>query len=588
VSARLRVSIGQYSDKGRKPTNQDAYGARIPDEPLLSLKGIALALADGVSSSDVSQVASQAAVATFLEDYYCTADAWSVKTSGERVLGAVNSWLCSQTQSSPFRYERDRGYVCTFSALVLKSATAHVFHAGDARIYRYSEAGLEQLTEDHRIRLSEDKSYLSRALGVEQRVEVDYRAHPLHAGMAFLLVTDGVYEAVPEAELSALLANLSGLTEPLLNQAAERLAQTAHTNGSSDNLTVQIVRVDAVPAQSPQEVLHELSRLPYPPVLEPRMQLDGYSIVRELHASQRSRVYLARDTSADALVAIKTPAIDVRDNEALLESFLVEEWIARRIDNPHVLRAAPARPRSSLYLVSEYVEGQSLRQWMLDHPRPDLETVRAIVEQIARGLLAFHKLEMLHQDLRPDNILLDPSGTVKILDFGSVHVAGIAEMEIADAGGAEHRAAQVLGTEQYSAPEYFLGAGGSARSDLFSLAVITYQMLSGRLPYGTQVAQVRSQSALHRLHYISVLDENRELPAWLDDTLRRALHPDPDKRYETLSEFVYDLRHPSPSFLSRERPPLLQRNPVAFWRGLCGILVLIIVWLVMLLRQHGQ
>ena len=130
---KLTISVGQYSDNGRKETNQDFHGILIPDEPMLGMKGIAVALADGISSSDVSQVASQAAVASFLEDYYCTSDAWSVRTSAERVLAATNSWLYSQTRNSQFRYDADRGYVCTFSAVVLKGAKAHIFHAGDAR-----------------------------------------------------------------------------------------------------------------------------------------------------------------------------------------------------------------------------------------------------------------------------------------------------------------------------------------------------------------------------------------------------------------------------------------------------------------------
>ncbi|MFZ2168122.1 MAG: bifunctional protein-serine/threonine kinase/phosphatase, partial [Methylococcaceae bacterium] len=111
----VRISVGQYSDKGRKETNQDFYGVYIPKEPQLSSKGIAIALADGISSSDVSHIASQAAVTGFLEDYFCTSDAWSVKKSAQRVLLATNSWLHSQTRQSPYRYDRDRGYVCTLS-----------------------------------------------------------------------------------------------------------------------------------------------------------------------------------------------------------------------------------------------------------------------------------------------------------------------------------------------------------------------------------------------------------------------------------------------------------------------------------------
>ena len=181
MSRHLQVAVGQYSDKGRKELNQDFHGVCIPREPQLSAKGIAVALADGISSSQVSQEAAQSAVTGFMEDYYCTADAWSVKKSSEHVLTAVNSWLHSQTQHSQHRYDRERGYVCTFSALVIKSTTAHLFHVGDARIYRLRGEQFEQLTEDHRVWISSQQSYLARALGMDRKVEIDYLALQVEA-----------------------------------------------------------------------------------------------------------------------------------------------------------------------------------------------------------------------------------------------------------------------------------------------------------------------------------------------------------------------------------------------------------------------
>ncbi|PVV19344.1 MAG: protein kinase, partial [gamma proteobacterium symbiont of Ctena orbiculata] len=151
MTTHLCIATGQCSDKGQKPINQDFHGAMMPKEPLLSSKGIAIALADGISSSDVSQIASETSVNGFLEDYYSTSESWSVQRSVQRVLQATNSWLYAQTRNSPYRYDLNRGYVCTFSALVLKSATAHIFHAGDARIYNLIDNRLEQLTEDHRL-----------------------------------------------------------------------------------------------------------------------------------------------------------------------------------------------------------------------------------------------------------------------------------------------------------------------------------------------------------------------------------------------------------------------------------------------------
>src|SRR5437763_4064106 len=190
----LRISIGQHSDKGRKQTNQDFHGALTPGEPLLSLKGIAIVLADGISSSNVSHIASESAVKSFLTDYYCTSESWSVKTSAQRVLAATNSWLHSQTRRSQYSYERDRGYVCTLSAMVIKSTTAHIFHVGDSRIYRVSGTTLEQLTNDHRVTISSEQSYLGRALGVNPQIEIDYLMFGVEKGDTFVLVTDGIYE----------------------------------------------------------------------------------------------------------------------------------------------------------------------------------------------------------------------------------------------------------------------------------------------------------------------------------------------------------------------------------------------------------
>jgi serine/threonine protein phosphatase PrpC len=151
MTTQLKVAIGQHSDRGQKAINQDFHGAHLPMEPLLGTKGLAIALADGISSSDVSQIASQAAVTSVLEDYYCTSEAWSVKTSVEKVLAATNSWLHAQSRQGQHRYDPDRGYVCTLSAMVIKSATAYLFHVGDSRIYQLRERRLEQLTSDHRL-----------------------------------------------------------------------------------------------------------------------------------------------------------------------------------------------------------------------------------------------------------------------------------------------------------------------------------------------------------------------------------------------------------------------------------------------------
>ena len=567
MARELKVSIGQHSDKGRKAINQDFHGSCIPNEPLLSSKGIAIALADGISSSQVSEIASAAAVRGFLDDYYCTSEAWSVKTSAQRVLAATNSWLHAQTQSQ-YRYDKDRGYICTFSAVIIKSATIHILHVGDARVYRVAERALEQLTADHRVYLSSEQNYLARALGFTAHLEIDYLTQPIDVGDTFILATDGVYEHIETSFITQTLAD----NADDLNRAAQLIVAQAFANGSDDNLTVQIVRIDQLSDRGAGEMVQQLAQLPFPPALSARMDFDGYTILRELHITHRSHLYLAQDNKTQALVVIKIPSVNLRDDAAYIENFLMEEWIARRINDAHVAKAIePTRKRNFLYTVTEYINGQTLAQWMIDNPKPNLETVRGIVEQIARGLRAFHRAEMLHQDLRPENIMLDAGGTVKIIDFGSVSVAGVLEV----ASNVQQLA--VRGAIQYAAPEYFIGEFGTPRSDLFSLGVIAYQMLTGKLPYGADVPKCKTRTAQSKLIYESVRTQDRGIPVWIDEVLHKAVHPIPEKRYAELSEFIYDLRHPPQEFLNRTRLPLIERNPILFWKCLSIVLVVVII-----------
>src|SRR5882762_5047952 len=573
----LKISVGQYSDKGRKETNQDFHGVLIPAEPLLSLKGIAIVLADGISSSNVSQIAAESAVKGFLTDYYCTSESWSVRTSAQRVLEATNSWLYSQTRRSQYSYDKDKGYVCTLSAMVIKSTTGHIFHVGDSRIYRLSGNSLEQLTNDHRVIISSEQSYLGRALGGNPQIEIDYLMLKVEQGDTFVLVTDGIYEHVGDRHIARAIKD--GADD--LDKAAKAVVELAYELGSKDNLTVQIIRVDQLPESAASEVFGQPRELPLPPLLEARQVFDGYRIVRELHGSSRSHIYLAIDIETETVVTIKIPSIDLRDAPEYLKRFMMEEWVARRIDSPHVLKPCLLqRKRNFLYVATEYIDGQTLTQWMIDNPKPSLETVRGIVEQIAKGLRAFHRKEMLHQDIRPDNIMIDKTGTVKIIDFGSTKITGVAE-----ARPAADRS-DILGTAQYTAPEYFVGESVSSRSDLFSLGVITYQMLTGKLPYGAAMAKARTRSQFNKLIYGPASHRDREIPVWVDGTLERAVHPNPFKRYDSLSEFLFDLRHPNANYLNTSSTPLIERNPLLFWK--CTTIALGLAVVLLLAIQHGM
>jgi serine/threonine protein phosphatase PrpC len=564
VSATLKITSGQYSNAGIKDSNDDACGIRVPDAALLNTKGVAAVIADGMSGSEAGREAAEACVSGFLTDYFTTPESWSTETSGEKVLTALNRWLYAQGHRE---YESAQAMVTTLSVLVIKSATAHLFHVGDTRIYRMRSGRLECLTRDHRMQVSEEKNYLSRAMGIELHMEIDYRSLPVEQGDMYLLTTDGVHDYLDDSVLAEHLYGMGADGTAV----ARAVVEQALANASLDNVTCQVLRVEELPHQDAHEFYRQFSELPFPPPLEPGMVLDGYKVVRELHASKRTQVYLAVDTQTDHKVILKTPSVNYEDDPEYIDRFLHEEWAGRRISNQHVLKVLePHGRRQCLYYVTEYVDGWTLRQWMHDNPSPALEDVREMAGQIAAGLRALHRQEMIHQDLKPENIMIDRYGTVKLIDFGSTKIAGIEEITtpLVDHGP--------LGTRRYAAPEYVQGYAGSRLSDIYSLGVIIYEMLTGQLPYGERELTPRR---LRRVRYIPASRYNPEIPAWIDKALERAVALAGNRRYALLSELVHDLSHPNPAFIRNTVEPLIERNPLLVWKGIALLLLLLNLWL---------
>jgi serine/threonine protein kinase len=156
--------------------------------------------------------------------------------------------------------------------------------------------------------------------------------------------------------------------------------------------------------------------------------------------------------------------------------------------------------------------------------------------------------------------MLDGTGTARIIDFGSTDVAGLVETS-------PPSGPQALGTPQYSAPEAFLGEPPAPAADQFALAVLAYELLAGRLPYGPELAQCRTRAQQLRLRYRSLADVRPDVPSWVDDALERALHPQPARRYADVAEFVFALQRPDPELRPRRSRPLIERDPVLFWKG---------------------
>jgi len=234
----------------------------------------------------------------------------------------------------------------------------------------------------------------------------------------------------------------------------------------------------------------------------------------------------------------------------------------------------PRHARSCLYYLTEYIPGPTLTQLLKERGTLAISDAVELTEHLVRGLRAFHRKDTLHQDLKPDNVVVSKKGAV-IVDFGSCWVAGIEEL-----GGPFVRD-KILGTMEYSAPEYRYGGEISARADQFSLAVLLYEMLTGKFPYGSAYAKATDIKSFQRLHYISALRHNPLVPDWLDKALEKALNIHPAARYEALSEWLQDIKRPNPRWLSAKQKPLMERHPEQVWK-----IVALLGWLLAVVMMY--
>jgi len=565
----LTIESAHQCLAGGKAENEDTCGIQVANDQLLQTKGIAAAIADGMSGSDAGKEASHACVKGFLNDYFSTPETWTAQTSAHKIIAALNHWLHGNGQR---KYQSHKGMVTTLSALVLKSNTGFIFHVGDTRIYRLRGNEFKQLTHDHRVQINENKSLLSRAVGIDVHLDIDYRSVPLEVGDTFIMVSDGVHEFITDNRMLDIIQQ----RRDDLQLAANEITQEAINNKTNDNVTCQIIRITSLPGENEDEFYQKLTELPFPPVLEPGMILDGYKILRHLFSNKRTEVYLAQDTETEKNVVLKAPSVNFDDDAEYISLFLHEEWAGRRINSPHVMKVLEIpRKRTALYYIAEHIQGRTLRQWMEDEPRANLNTVRDFVEQIARGLRAFHRLEMIHQDLKPENILIDENGTLKIIDFGSTKIAGIDEIS------APIQYNNILGTINYTAPEYHIGNTGSNRSDIFSLGVIAYELLTGYLPYGKDL----SAKNMLKLNYISIKRYNPEIPTWVDKAIEKAVSINQEQRFIRLSEFIYALNHADSRLVNTDYVPLLKRNPVRAWQAISTFLLVLNILLLYIMYK---
>ena len=270
-------------------------------------------------------------------------------------------------------------------------------------------------------------------------------------------------------------------------------------------------------------------------ILETGDTLDHYRLDATVAHSGMSTLYRATDLRDDRQVAIKVPHPEMEANPILVERFKREQEIGQELNHPGVVKTYADEERSRLYMVIEWVEGRLLRSVLNQEAPIPIERAIDFTLQICDALDTMHKHGVVHRDLKPENVMVDDRDRIKLIDFGIAMKEDTRRLTIVDLNA-------TLGTPDYISPEQVKGQRGDQRSDIYSLGIMFYEMLTGQVPFsGPNPLAVMNERLLHDPRPARNL--RPEIPAEIDEVLSRALVRDPRFRYATASEMVWDLEH---------------------------------------------
>jgi serine/threonine protein phosphatase PrpC len=580
----FEIDIGFASTAGTKDSNEDFCGAMLP-EPGQDDMGAIVAVADGVSRGGMGKEAAQTTVVSLLRDYYGTPETWDTTVALDRIISSQNAWLCGINR----RRQPAMG-MTTLTALVLRGQSYALAHVGDSRAYLLRAGKTQQMTHDHVVNHPDFQHQLVRAVGLEDRVVVDYVQGDLQVGDVFVLLTDGVHGVLSDRKLQALAQ--AGNAQ----SASQALVDAALKAGSRDNVTALVVRVQGLLEATLQDENRAAHSLPVPPLLKVGDALDGLVVTAPVADNGINVLYQVKavtptpDTDDGKRYVIKTlhPA-RAHDREELA-MLAHEAWLAKRMQSSraadHLVNVHDRNPggpehpdRTAFYLLYDWHGGETLQQMLDRQHHLAVPQVLSVGRQALKALGRLHRQGVIHRDIKPANLHQGEDGVLRLLDLGVA------------LSGREPKSMRALhaGTPSYVNPEQWgfnstangrSGAQGGdapaelpdAQSDLFALGVTLYKLLTGKLPYGDVLPY---QVGRYYRDPVPPSRHQPEIPIWLDHVVQKAVARDRRQRFETAEAFLLALERGASRPLSAPAAtPLLQRDPTALWKAALAVSVL--------------
>lgn len=546
----LKFEVGQSSLTGPRTRNEDYVGVVTPEGEQLSIKGALVAVADGVSGNAGGGEASEMTMRTVTSDYYATPDTWEPLNALDKVLTAANRWLIAQANAN-----RDMvGMATTLSLLVLRGQRYYAAHVGDTRIYLLRDGQLKQVTTDHVWSKPEMRHVLKRAVGLDTHLEVDFYDGALKVGDVFALMSDGVWDVLGEKNIHKALGFYNSP-----QMICDHLTQTAIEKGSTDNSTAVVVIITEIGEDTQSELLAGGKHLTVPDKLNVGEIIDDFEIIDILHESRASLLYKVRHTTSKQLFVLKTLQPLLANDLDSCNGLLNEEWLAKRVVSQYVPQVFPVsvENRSKLYYIMSWHEGATLQQRLNNGHHFTVAGIVKLGIDMMRGIGALHRLNIIHRDIKPDNLHQASDQRLRILDLGVALNSNLAST----LGTVE--VTQNPGTPSYMAPELFEGELATPQTDLYAAGVTLYYLLTRKYPYG----EIEPFQHPKFGEPISPTRYRPDIPYWMENIILKAITRDAKLRFETAEEMLLALeRGELKPILAPARTPLIARARLVKWQ----------------------
>ncbi|WP_415407714.1 protein kinase domain-containing protein [Sulfurovum sp. CS9] len=529
--------------KGTQLKGDDFFEVKVMENITVAV------VCDGVGSASQGAEAAKRTSNFLVHSLKNRPKSWSMEKSIKHFIENINRVLYLESMED---YEREE-LVTTLTIVVIEGDRLYGANVGDSRIYLTRNGQFAQLSDDHAMDAEGMENVLTSAMGLEESVAPYYFENNLLAGDKILLCSDGLYNELTQDELSDGVK----IGASFLVKKASKL----HNNDLPDDTTAVVIEIKEL---DPRLKLKQ-SDLIIQEQYKVNEVVDGYKLIKPL--IQNNRTWLCENKGVKYV--IKFALAEAKDDEVILDIFVKEVWMAKRLKAGFFPKAVIPKKRTHRYYIMSFIEGESLKEFTVKKP---LSVDMSI--ELARFLLKMSqfltKLDLVHGDIKPENILIirrKGKLVFKMVDFGSITEA--------------YSDVTRAGTPSYLAPERFTQAPITEQTEVYAIGVTLYEVLTQKFPFG-EIEPFQNPSFDKNPKHPTAY--NAKIPDWLGSIILRAVETDTNKRYHNYSEMLYELDNPikvKPYF--DKNLSFIQRNEMMVYK--VGFIVMFILNIFQLLKS---